>query len=381
MPNIGDTVRYLNAVGGGVIRRIEGRMAFVEEDGFETPVLLSELVTVLPAGHQAMSNGASLMFDQKAYDRGRQSAPQEKAAKAAAEPQSAPAEPEPAEETAHGDRLSITLAFEPADTKRLSDTTFTAVLVNDSNYYLDFTFLTRADGERGWTVAYRGTALPNELTDLATCTHATLGAMERVAIQAVAYKNDRPFTLKPPVSATRRLDLTKFHKLHCFRPGIYFDTPVMEIPLVKDDMPTAAPKAADPTPLRAEEPDTARLAGKYRTEPARKPRAAKEAENPRKLLPPIEVDLHIAELTDSTAGLEPADMLAMQLDTVRATMKAHSRRIGQKIIFIHGKGEGVLRKSLLQLLRREWPAAEIQDASFREYGFGATLVTIHNPRQ
>ena len=378
MPNIGDTVRYLNATGGGIIRRIEGRMAFVEEDGFETPVLLSELVTVLPAGHQAMSNGASLMFDQKAYDRGRQSAPEAPAQKTA-QPAPAPAAtPEPAEETAHGDRLSITLAFEPADTKRLSETTFTAVLVNDSNYYLDFTFLTRGDGERGWTVAYRGTAAPNELTDLATCTHETLGRMERVALQAVAYKNDRPFSIKPPVSATRRLDLTKFHKLHCFRPGLYFDTPVLELPLVKDDVPTGTQAA--PAPQTAADPGTARLAEKYRTEPARKPRTEKEAENPRKLLPPIEIDLHIAELTDSTAGMEPADMLALQLDTVRTTMKAHSRRIGQKIIFIHGKGEGVLRKELLKLLRREWPSAEVQDASFREYGFGATLITIHNPR-
>ena len=46
-------------------------------------------------------------------------------------------------------------------------------------------------------------------------------------------------------------------------------------------------------------------------------------------------------------------------------------------MFIHGKGEGVLRKAVLDLLKKEWPKAELQDASFREYGFGATLVTIH----
>ena len=39
MIKIGDTVRYLNAVGGGVVRKIEGKVAYVDEDGFETPVL------------------------------------------------------------------------------------------------------------------------------------------------------------------------------------------------------------------------------------------------------------------------------------------------------------------------------------------------------
>lgn len=98
-------------------------------------------------------------------------------------------------------------------------------------------------------------------------------------------------------------------------------------------------------------------------------------------MPPIEVDLHIAELTDSVAGLEPKDMLEMQLEEVRRTMKAHSRHIGQKIVFIHGKGEGVLRKEMMKLLKKEYPECDIQDASFREYGFGASLITIKAPRR
>ena len=88
-------------------------------------------------------------------------------------------------------------------------------------------------------------------------------------------------------------------------------------------------------------------------------------------------DLHIGELTDSLVGMEPKDMLEMQLAEVRRRMKENSSRLGQKIVFIHGKGEGVLRKSVLELLKKEYPKAELQDASFREYGFGATLVTIH----
>ncbi len=100
--------------------------------------------------------------------------------------------------------------------------------------------------------------------------------------------------------------------------------------------------------------------------------------SPYKLLPLIEVDLHIDSLVDTTAGLENKDMLQLLLVTVRKTMKENTKRKGQKIVFIHGKGDGVLRKAVRDLLKKEYPKCELQDASFQEYGFGATLVTIHS---
>ena len=39
--------------------------------------------------------------------------------------------------------------------------------------------------------------------------------------------------------------------------------------------------------------------------------------------------------------------------------------------------EGKLRQHLLSELKRRYPRCTAQDASFREYGFGATQVTIH----
>ena len=75
--------------------------------------------------------------------------------------------------------------------------------------------------------------------------------------------------------------------------------------------------------------------------------------------------------------MQPKDMLQMQLDEVRKIMQAHRLRQGQKIVFIHGKGDGVLRKAVISLLKKEYPKCDLQDASFREYGFGATLVTVN----
>lgn len=373
MAKIGDTVRYLNAVGGGKITRIEGRIAYVDDDGFENPVLLSEVVVVMPAGHQSDVKGATLMFDQQAFDSGRRP---ESQPEPLPQPAAESARQElPVEETPHGEKLNISLAFEPDNLKNLSKTHFNAVLVNDSNYFLDFTILRRSAEERGWSLLYRGTVAPNELIDIETFSHENLSAIERIAVQAIPYKNGKEFTLKPPVSVRKRIDLTKFFKLHCFRPGIYFDAPVLEINLVSDDM----------TGENTEEIPVDILASKYRIDDTHTPRKDSHrkkqlknpADNPHKLLPPVEIDLHIGELLDSTAGMRNSEMLHVQLDEVRKTMKKHSRRIGQKIIFIHGKGEGVLRNAVIALLRKEFPKAELQDASFQEYGFGATLVTIH----
>ena len=384
MAKIGDRIRFLNATGGGVITRIEGKTAYVEDDdGFESPILLKDVVVVMPAGHQPDVKGSRIMFDQKAYDAGKTSAIvppklEEEVSKSHKEMEM----PEQVEETKHGDVPNIVLAFEPENIKRLANTRFTGVVVNDSNYFIDFTFLKRSAEDRGWELVFKGTVYPNELIDVVVLTHEDLPDYGKIALQGVAYKKSKVFPLLPPLNITRKLDLTKFHKLHCFRESKYFDSPVLEFPLLSAGE-TVTQIEMDLNKLEegirnVSDKDLAKELGKkYKTETAKSHKDNSQATSPFKKLPLIEVDLHIGELTDTLAGMEPKDMLEMQLEEVRKTMRAHARRTGQKIVFIHGKGEGVLRKAVLDLLKKEYPKAELQDASFREYGFGATLVTIH----
>ena len=58
--------------------------------------------------------------------------------------------------------------------------------------------------------------------------------------QAVAYKSYKDFEVKSPLNVSRKLDLTKFFKLHCFRPGVYFDRPAIEVTLYKEQEPRRA---------------------------------------------------------------------------------------------------------------------------------------------
>ena len=389
MAKVGDRVRFLNSTGGGVITKIEGKTAFVEDqDGFESPILLKDVVVVMPAGHEAAVKGSNIMFDQKAFDEGRKTV-QPDTTELKTPEKSSPAimqDNENVEETSHGDTPTLLLAFEPDSLKKLSVTRFAGVLVNDSNYFIDFIFLKRSKEDRGWELVYKGTVNPNEMIDLAVITHDTLVEFGKVALQGVAYKKDKVFSLLPPLNVDRRLDLTKFHKLHCFRESKYFDTPVLEFPLIDlgrqiEQIEIDAAKIEESIAGQSDKELAKELSKKYKTEHHKSKAASGVGNNPElnphKRLPLIEVDLHIGELTDSLAGMEPKDMLEMQLSEVRKTMNSHSKRIGQKIVFIHGKGEGVLRKAVLDFLKKEYPKAELQDASFREYGFGATLVTIH----
>lgn len=91
----------------------------------------------------------------------------------------------------------------------------------------------------------------------------------------------------------------------------------------------------------------------------------------------IEVDLHIHNLMDNTAGMDNAAMLRRQMEVFEETMQSYLKAKNQKIVFIHGKGEGVLRKSILDEVKRKYKNCETQDASFQRYGFGATMVIIH----
>ena len=92
---------------------------------------------------------------------------------------------------------------------------------------------------------------------------------------------------------------------------------------------------------------------------------------------PLVIDLQATELLDTTAGMSHADILNYQLDVFRKTLEEFKKKKGMKIIFIHGKGDGVLRNAVVHELRYRYKSYTYQDASFQEYGYGATQVTIH----
>lgn len=343
-------MRYLNAVGGGRITRIVDNMAYVDDDGFETPVLLRECVVVQKA--QPTPKGVAAP-----------AAPKPAVAVTDTKPQ-----PEPVEETPGGDTLNIVIGFEAVDSRHISSTPYECYLINDSNYYLQYTFASRADDAEGWTLISSGIVEPNIQLLLADFAHDDVTALDRISLQAVAYKEDKPFVLKNAISVEHRVDTTKFFKLHCFREHPYFERPALTFNIVHNDVaerPNRVPAAEDiEREMQRKKSNDAR--------PVRQPVKKHKKEGNETLV----IDLHITELLDNTHGLSPADILNVQIDEFRRVMDQNLRNHGKKIVFIHGKGEGVLRQALMKELNYKYKGHDVQDASFREYGFGATQVTI-----
>ena len=91
----------------------------------------------------------------------------------------------------------------------------------------------------------------------------------------------------------------------------------------------------------------------------------------------LEVDLHAHEILETTKGMDARAIKDYQLSVFTRTMNEHIREKGRKIVFIHGKGEGVLRKAIIDTLKDKYKSCEYQDASFQQYGFGATMVIVH----
>ena len=63
-------------------------------------------------------------------------------------------------------------------------------------------------------------------------------------------------------------------------------------------------------------------------------------------LPPMEVDLHIQHLVPKTRGLDNFEIMNIQLDTAKYKIAFAITKKIQRIVFIHGVGEGVLKYEL-----------------------------------
>ncbi len=92
-----------------------------------------------------------------------------------------------------------------------------------------------------------------------------------------------------------------------------------------------------------------------------------------------EIDLHLHELIENEDGLSSHDKLSLQLGEARQRLEMAIGKKEKKIIFIHGRGDGVLKKEL-QYMLRNYPV-EFHDASYTKYGMGATEVIIYQNKK
>lgn len=380
MIKIGDKVRFLNDVGGGTITGFQGKdiVLVADADGFEIPTLITEVVAVETDDY----NIAKMVKAQQKKKEENTSAPtsiknaltvgdddieEEETDIADQEITYKPL----AQERRGANDVNVLLAYVPKNIKKLAETSFEAYIVNDCNYYTHFT-LSTYDG-KACTLRHEGELAPNTKLFLEEFKHNRLDEWQRVMVQMFAFKRDKTFMPKPTYSVNLRIEGQKFYKLHTFQTNEFFSSPALVFHIVKDDH-AARSMFVDADELREAMQTPEQQMPDYvgpHISGAEKRVRQKQDKNTL-----IEIDLHATELLDTLAGLESKDILEYQLKVVEDTLNEHIKERGRRIVFIHGKGEGVLRNAIIKKLRTNFKKCRFQDASFREYGYGATLVTI-----
>ncbi len=92
--------------------------------------------------------------------------------------------------------------------------------------------------------------------------------------------------------------------------------------------------------------------------------------------PKMEVDLHINQLVKSPKGMSNYEMLNLQMETAKRQLEFAMQKRIQKVVFIHGVGEGVLKEELHFLFGR-YDNIKYYDADYQKYGLGATEIYIY----
>lgn len=420
---IGDKVRFLSEVGGGKVAGFKGNnIVLVEdEDGFEIPMPIKEVVVIgeedystshviSKKGEKQKPHEAAIGGDTRSIKQLMQEGQDEEVDLSVPDEVDLSKEvtyKKKIEERKGGNQLSAYLAFSPMDDKQITEPNFEVYFVNDSNYFMRFVILsTEGNSCMVW---HDDVVEPNTKLFLREIGRQDINSLDRLGVQLIAFKRDQPFTRKPAVDVTLRIDPVKFFKIHTFEDTDFFEHPVLLYTIVENDVPVR-PLVIDAKTLKHEmyksadavrEENGSRSARHTQIEPSSLDTAVKGTMNARSELvtrytpdqrkgghsasprgryrgldDAVVVDLHIDQLLDTTAGMTPAAILDYQLNVFHETLAHYAKKKGQKLIFIHGKGQGVLRKALINELRYKYKNYPYQDASFQEYGYGATQVTI-----
>lgn len=400
---VGDRVQFLSEIGGGKIAGFQGKnIALVEDsDGFQIPTPVSDLVVMGSGDEYKSSKGVSKVnvseasvntdvdtdtfnmsvkakmnsfeyedeLDSEEYD----AADREITFKA------------PVEERKGGNILNLYFAFIPTDMNNFSKSSFDCYLVNDSNFYAYYIYL--ALNGSTCVLHSEGEIEPNTKVFVETLNLESLADLDRVRFQVLSFKRDKEFVAKPVIDVQFRIDKIKFTKLHAFKQNAFFDKIALLYPIVENDeivnqKPIDADKLVYDEKKHSEMQKQGRLTTSVSSNKLKGLESLNtsfgnsnrsESNNNDGI---IVVDLHADAILETTTGMGNSDILNYQLDYFRRKLDENKNRHGQKLIFIHGKGEGVLRRAIINELKYRYKSYRYQDASFQEYGYGATQVTI-----
>ena len=405
---VGDTIRYLNASGGGVVKRIERGVAWVEgPDGFELPTPIHECVVVDSRDTFVPAYKPPVVKRQE---------PVAQQTKSNA-PAAAPATPEVVEDAEQdlsfvaplskgpwfdrsgGEQLQVHIAYLPVSYEHFGQSPYETYLINESNYHLLFTYSTTTPAG-GYKLRSAGVLEPDMRVLVEEFDASEINDHAVSHFQFIAYKPERTYRSMPPVERQVRMDVVKLAKRHAFRENPFFDEDALVIPILEayDGTQQAPAEEPQPAPSRSGALPQRAIEQKKATTPPQKgpqkgaqkssqkqpkqsaPQPQPERQQPEPPAAPEQtiekVGLEAERILPNATGMTPHEVLLYQLKNFRRELDKRLERRGSKVIFIHGAGQGVLHQLIINRIEQDYPMVQYRDVTFDGFPMGAIEVTI-----
>lgn len=340
----GDKVKFLNEKGGGIVTRIidSATVEVAIEEGFDVPVKITDIIKVAPQDASGKLFDVEYKIERTGMDH-QQQQPQ----KTLKRPGSFSAGDRPA---------GIFLAIKPHDQKMLISGYVDILLINHTDHDTLYNIFKKVHG--GFEGADYGSIGPHESALLDTCDRKSMEAWTEGQLQMMFHVTQGEEIIKPLdihyKIKTGKLVSEDQYVRTSFTDGRIFALQLHLLPVPGSE------EAKKPVQVK---PQTDKaLIEKHRIEEGF-----------------AEVDLHIEALVENLKGLNPDQMINIQLDYLKRTLESAIAAGYQRVIFIHGVGAGILKIEIRKILD-SYEFIEYFDASIARYGIGATEVIIHKKR-
>lgn len=351
---VGDKVKFLDDIGGGVITRINQQTIYVKSsDGFEIPSFESDLIKINTEGF------GDLMPEPQT----KQTNPQTYAPIIDPDEFEDQFEEGLEEETITSENctLNILMGIVPVTKKGSSISEFQIHMINDCTYRVLYSFSVVKEN-----FCYgRKSGMIEEDTKVYT-TSFTLDELKEIhsfKIGCIFYKMGI-FLPHEPIIYDYKIDIIALSDLHNWKENDYFDEKAIIINITEESLIYEIER----TVTESEEKFIIR-------------RQRKESKIKTREIKPIsdieEVDLHIDQLVDDSKNLSNGEIVDIQMSRFNIALEGAIKNKVKKIVFIHGVGNGKLKHEIRKVLDTgKYSHLKYQDASFKEYGYGATLVIL-----
>lgn len=355
---VGDKVRFLNDVGGGKVTRIVKNTVYVlDANGFEVPALINDIIVVNQSTESRYSGDSSSSDTGLTTNHSQGGTIKESEIQPNLDYEDlASIDFLDDDKDAVGDMLGLHLAFVPADQAKAVDSPQELYIINDSPYRA-FYSISRWEGSVVKPLR-AGFLYPDSKELVKEFDRESLNADITLNIQCIFFKNI-DFSPQQPEYYDLRINPTKFFRAGSFADNDFFEERAI-IYSIADSQKEELLKTLTDSNI-----DNVIKQKDLKPQESTSKRVEHDVE---------EIDLHIQELVDNPNDFTAGQIIEMQLARFKVALEGGLKSKATKMVFIHGVGNGKLKLELRKELDKNYPKLRYQDASFKEYGYGATIV-------